>query len=120
MHLGQVQRMLHSNGVRHARHGLVGGHHHHISKKANRLNQRMNSLSLHPVVVRYQNKGSVIRLDRKSTRLNSSHVRSSYAVFCLKKKSTKSPPPPPGDPPPPHQDPAHRRCSSRASPPRAR
>src|SRR5690554_5806387 len=25
-------------------------------------------------------------LDRKSTRLNSSHVRSSYAVFCLKKK----------------------------------
>src|SRR6266508_5306990 len=25
-------------------------------------------------------------LDRKSTRLNSSHVASSYAVFCLKKK----------------------------------
>src|SRR5690625_6403027 len=25
--------------------------------------------------------------DRKSTRLNSSHVASSYAVFCLKKKS---------------------------------
>src|SRR5699024_12750537 len=25
--------------------------------------------------------------DRKSTRLNSSHVSSSYAVFCLKKKS---------------------------------
>src|SRR5699024_12881310 len=25
-------------------------------------------------------------LDRKSTRLNSSHVSSSYAVFCLKKK----------------------------------
>src|SRR5436305_12127435 len=24
--------------------------------------------------------------DRKSTRLNSSHVRNSYAVFCLKKK----------------------------------
>src|SRR5690554_8077819 len=28
------------------------------------------------------------RLDRKSTRLNSSHVRISYAVFCLKKKNT--------------------------------
>src|SRR5690554_7416790 len=28
----------------------------------------------------------VDRLDRKSTRLNSSHVRISYAVFCLKKK----------------------------------
>src|SRR5690606_3017108 len=26
--------------------------------------------------------------DRKSTRLNSSHVKSSYAVFCLKKKTT--------------------------------
>src|SRR3989442_6431909 len=26
------------------------------------------------------------RLDRKSTRLNSSHVRISYAVFCLTKK----------------------------------
>src|SRR5690554_7238100 len=29
---------------------------------------------------------SSTRLDRKSTRLNSSHVRISYAVFCLKKK----------------------------------
>src|SRR5690554_1567066 len=28
-------------------------------------------------------------VDRKSTRLNSSHVRISYAVFCLKKKKTK-------------------------------
>src|SRR5690606_40807403 len=27
-----------------------------------------------------------IRTDRKSTRLNSSHVKSSYAVICLKKK----------------------------------
>src|SRR5690554_7768248 len=27
-----------------------------------------------------------IKGDRKSTRLNSSHVRISYAVFCLKKK----------------------------------
>src|SRR5690606_41418318 len=26
-----------------------------------------------------------LRKDRKSTRLNSSHVKSSYAVFCLKK-----------------------------------
>src|SRR5690349_24717352 len=28
----------------------------------------------------------VFHLDRKSTRLNSSHVEISYAVFCLKKK----------------------------------
>src|SRR5436309_8598658 len=27
--------------------------------------------------------------DRKSTRLNSSHVKISYAVFCLKKKKNK-------------------------------
>src|SRR3989442_9850372 len=27
--------------------------------------------------------------DRKSTRLNSSHVRISYAVFCLKKKRSR-------------------------------
>src|SRR5690606_39598528 len=28
----------------------------------------------------------ITRTDRKSTRLNSSHVKISYAVFCLKKK----------------------------------
>src|SRR5690606_29249417 len=28
--------------------------------------------------------------DRKSTRLNSSHVKSSYAVFCLKKKRSNA------------------------------
>src|SRR5215471_20161364 len=30
-----------------------------------------------------------VRSDRKSTRLNSSHVEISYAVFCLKKKKNK-------------------------------
>src|SRR5690554_7490356 len=29
-------------------------------------------------------------VDRKSTRLNSSHVRISYAVFCLKKKKDRT------------------------------
>src|SRR3712207_8099355 len=32
-----------------------------------------------------------IAQDRKSTRLNSSHANTSYAVFCLKKKKTQSP-----------------------------
>src|SRR3712207_8886355 len=32
---------------------------------------------------------SILPLDRKSTRLNSSHANISYAVFCLKKKKTK-------------------------------
>src|SRR2546422_5494846 len=31
----------------------------------------------------------LVREDRKSTRLNSSHGYISYAVFCLKKKKTK-------------------------------
>src|SRR5437870_8565752 len=31
----------------------------------------------------------LLSLDRKSTRLNSSHVAISYAVFCLKKKNRK-------------------------------
>src|SRR3989442_15775760 len=33
--------------------------------------------------------GHGFALDRKSTRLNSSHVRISYAVFCLKKKKRR-------------------------------
>src|SRR5438874_5722240 len=36
-----------------------------------------------------QHQQSQFRRDRKSTRLNSSHVEISYAVFCLKKKKTK-------------------------------
>src|SRR5690606_39386175 len=32
---------------------------------------------------------NVVKADRKSTRLNSSHVKISYAVFCLKKKYYK-------------------------------
>src|SRR5947199_8019839 len=33
--------------------------------------------------------GRCLRADRKSTRLNSSHLGISYAVFCLKKKKSK-------------------------------
>src|SRR3712207_6993994 len=35
--------------------------------------------------------GEAAPVDRKSTRLNSSHANISYAVFCLKKKSTSKP-----------------------------
>src|SRR5207253_6865077 len=41
------------------------------------------------LVVRFRGAGKrkpVLFIDRKSTRLNSSHVAISYAVFCLKKK----------------------------------
>src|SRR5256885_7195398 len=34
--------------------------------------------------------GATAIVDRKSTRLNSSHLVISYAVFCLKKKTTTS------------------------------
>src|SRR5690606_41331318 len=41
----------------------------------------------HPqVAMHLHNLAVMMHLDRKSTRLNSSHVKISYAVFCLKKK----------------------------------
>src|SRR5690349_23359740 len=54
---------------------------------------RRGSWSLHPTNnLAHGNQSQLLRcvglsiLDRKSTRLNSSHVEISYAVFCLKKK----------------------------------
>src|SRR5690606_30240015 len=38
--------------------------------------------------IRYNGRTKRFEEDRKSTRLNSSHVKISYAVFCLKKKRT--------------------------------
>src|SRR3712207_8104656 len=38
---------------------------------------------------RHQPEHEEMRVDRKSTRLNSSHANISYAVFCLKKKKPK-------------------------------
>src|SRR5256885_8263089 len=40
-------------------------------------------------VARRVGDGVVVDGDRKSTRLNSSHLVISYAVFCLKKKKTR-------------------------------
>src|SRR5436309_8485800 len=55
---------------------------------AQSMNQPLDELVLqgetdHRVLGNVANNG-----DRKSTRLNSSHVKISYAVFCLKKKKT--------------------------------
>src|SRR2546426_12479696 len=47
-------------------------------ERRGRLHQRIDH--------RHQIFGSPARTDRKSTRLNSSHLVISYAVFCLKKK----------------------------------
>src|SRR5436189_2456654 len=40
-------------------------------------------------LLEHSESNGVYRLDRKSTRLNSSHRCISYAVFCLKKKKKK-------------------------------
>src|SRR5262245_64610194 len=41
----------------------------------------------HPARSRAEERGEGLARDRKSTRLNSSHLGISYAVFCLKKKN---------------------------------
>src|SRR5690606_41754420 len=43
-------------------------------------------LSLSPADLAAAKEQNITILDRKSTRLNSSHVKNSYAVFCLKRK----------------------------------
>src|SRR5260221_10587239 len=48
------------------------------------LNNRLHRTN-HGVGV-FRQGGDLVREDRKSTRLNSSHTVISYAVFCLKKK----------------------------------
>src|SRR5439155_26624766 len=45
---------------------------------------------LRQAVVGNRHRGARVFIDRKSTRLNSSHVAISYAVFCLKKKKYQS------------------------------
>src|SRR5690554_7738832 len=52
---------------------------------ARTLASRIESATGQTVRIRTQRHGD--RVDQKSTRLNSSHVRISYAVFCLKKKN---------------------------------
>src|SRR5256885_4552601 len=52
--------------------------------------------------------------DRKSTRLNSSHLVISYAVFCLKKKKNSADQLPPG-----HQQSAHPSIPPSSAPPDA-
>src|SRR5258705_689874 len=56
----------------------LGGHH---------AGQRVQ-----PHLVLRQRRARGSRTDRKSTRLNSSHLGISYAVFCLKKKKSTSVP----------------------------
>src|SRR5436305_9304001 len=58
----------------------------HIVPGFTALEQRRQATG-HTLGVLRVSKIRELRIDRKSTRLNSSHVRISYAVFCLKKKN---------------------------------
>src|SRR3989440_5389782 len=46
------------------------------------------SLGKHVTLTKPDDFGKLLEEDRKSTRLNSSHDQTSYAVFCLKKKNS--------------------------------
>src|SRR5690625_6640252 len=57
-----------------------------ISPDANNGKDRENAVKTE--IEDHDNKNlTITKTDRKSTRLNSSHVAISYAVFCLKKKT---------------------------------
>src|SRR5256885_10165122 len=48
-----------------------------------------NAIGCHETSIGGSTDRNAVAKDRKSTRLNSSHLVISYAVFCLKKKTTK-------------------------------
>src|SRR3712207_8980138 len=65
--------------------GVEGG----VARAAEHSASRPQRHPLQHDALRPPRRGS--ELDRKSTRLNSSHANISYAVFCLKKKKTSTP-----------------------------
>src|SRR2546426_8811413 len=52
---------------------------------------RRRQVNLNRRAVRKRSDREIVNADRKSTRLNSSHLVISYAVFCLKKKKQSQP-----------------------------
>src|SRR5439155_27088651 len=59
-----------------------------VGQRPGPLDPRPVPRALPGVPVRQRRTRTLSDKDRKSTRLNSSHVAISYAVFCLKKKKT--------------------------------
>src|SRR5699024_11339585 len=64
-----------------------------LEEKGDAKSEATRTLNMHLTTLKlFEEKGEAEKVikhlngDRKSTRLNSSHVSSSYAVFCLKKK----------------------------------
>src|SRR5690554_7292867 len=72
--------------------GFHDAHGHIMSLAKQKLNADLRgSRSYYEMISKLEKHQSKTKQsDRKSTRLNSSHVRISYAVFCLKKKKNKN------------------------------
>src|SRR5256885_4605019 len=88
--LGPITILVNNAGI-----GLFGPAHEKTEADWDRvLNTNLKSVFLvsravAPSMIR-RGSGDIINIDRKSTRLNSSHLVISYAVFCLKKKKKKT------------------------------
>src|SRR5256885_5814622 len=68
---------------------LFRSDHEIATEEVHRLFAERRPVDAHRVCVRQPSAGAWLG-DRKSTRLNSSHLVISYAVFCLKKKTTQA------------------------------
>src|SRR5690606_40376434 len=69
--------------------GGLGIEHHEVPPHIGRVVFSVRIQVLRPVFIVLEARNRADKMhasDRKSTRLNSSHVKISYAVFCLKKK----------------------------------
>src|SRR3712207_8229182 len=65
-------------------HGLmVGAHGTFFSGASAELHRKFDAAAVYDALLEGR-----VTIDRKSTRLNSSHANISYAVFCLKKKTS--------------------------------
>src|SRR2546430_3008871 len=79
------QFSVHSEAANRGKHIHFGGKQDASDDQENANVQTQQDQDRYPIVLG-RRKGRLGRLDRKSTRLNSSHSQISYAVFCLKKK----------------------------------
>src|SRR5690606_32281137 len=67
---------------------IIAGNIINFSREPVRRNELIISVAYDSDIDQVKSLIANIIADRKSTRLNSSHVKISYAVFCLKKKKT--------------------------------
>src|SRR5690625_5346713 len=84
-HLYTLRARYFKKGLAHGRDIGVDFDHIHMASR-----HMLMTKPYHPPCTKTQNGNAFYclrALDRKSTRLNSSHVAISYAVFCLKKKT---------------------------------